>query len=67
MRNIEESLNNALKSIDVDCTNLSEVQNFVDSLYPVVSDDATAIKKQKAVTFFYRPEVKLNKDIDACG
>ena len=67
MRNIEESLKNALENIGVDCTNLSEVQNFVDSLYPLVSDDATAIKKQKAITFFYRPEVKLNSDIDACG
>ena len=67
MRNIEESLRNALESIDIDCTNLSEVQNFVDFLYPVVSDDATAIKKQKAITFFYRPEVKSNNDIDACG
>ena len=67
MRNIEESLKNALENIGVDCINLSEVQDFVDSLYPVVPDDATAIKKQKAVTFFYRPEVKLNKDIDACG
>ncbi len=49
MRNIEESLKNALQNIGVDCTNLSEVQDFVDSLYPVVPDDATAIKKQKAV------------------
>ena len=59
MRNIEESLKNALENIGVDCTNLSEVQDFVDSLYSVVPGDATAINKQKAVTFFYRPEVKF--------
>ena len=67
MRNIEESLKDALESIGVDCTNLSEVQNFVDSLYPVVPDDATAIEKQGAVTFFYRPDARRNSGTDACG
>ena len=60
MRSIEQSLNSALESLGVDCTNLLEVQNFVDSLYPVVPNKATATKKHNAVTFFYRPKIELN-------